>query len=153
MRSKTREQVMLALSQGTQQVAARPETVYWLPIVDGLEIPDQPRYLFESGSFNRVPTILGTNRDEGWGAFVTRSFPAGPNPMQYEAWVFDEFGPDAPGILAMYPPPNAPSAAEQMARLVGDVQFACDARRLARLIERTRTPAYVYSYDHVIDSL
>ena len=56
-------------------------------------------------------------------------------------------------MLAMYPPPSAPSAAEQMARLVGDVQFVCEARRLARLIERTKTPTYVYSYDYVIDSL
>jgi para-nitrobenzyl esterase len=153
MRSKTREQVMLALSQGTQQVSAQPGTVYWLPIVDGLEIPDQPRYLFESGGFNRVPTIVGTNRDEGWGSFVTRSFPAGPDPMQYETWVVDEFGPDAAPMLTMYPPPSAPSAAEQMARLVGDVQFVCEARRLARLIERTKAPTYLYSYDYVIDSL
>ena len=153
MRAMTREQVMLALSQGTQQVTAQPGTVYWLPIVDSLEIPDQPRYLFESGGFNRVPTIVGTNRDEGWGSFVTRSFPAGPDPMQYETWVFDEFGPDAARMLTMYPAPNAPSAAEQMARLVGDVQFVCEARRLARLIERTKAPTYVYSYEYVIDSL
>ena len=56
-------------------------------------------------------------------------------------------------ILAMYPPPIAPSAAEQMARLVRDVQFVCEARRMARLIERTKTPTYVYSYDYVIDRL
>jgi para-nitrobenzyl esterase len=153
MRSKTREQVLLALSQGTQQVAARPGTVSWLPIVDGLEIPDQPRYLFASGAFNRVPTIVGTNRDEAWGAFVTRSFPAGPDPAQYEAWVFDEFVPDAARMLTRYPPPRAPSAAEQMARLAGDVQFVCEARRLARLIEKTKTRTYVYSYEYVIDRL
>jgi para-nitrobenzyl esterase len=153
MRSKGRNEILVALSQGTQQVAARPGTVYWMPIVDGLEIPDQPRYLFESGAFNHVPTIVGTNRDEGWGAFVTRSYPAGPDPLQYESWMLDEFGFDAPRILAMYPPPSAPSATEQMARLAGDVQFVCEARRLARLIERTKTPTYLYSYDYVINSL
>jgi para-nitrobenzyl esterase len=153
MRSRSRNEVLLALSQGTQQVAARPEAVYWMPIVDGLEIPDQPRYLFESGSLNRVPTIVGTNRDEAWGPFVTRSFPVGPDSVQYEAWVFDEFGSDAPGMLATYPPPSTPSAAEQMARLANDVQFVCEARRLARLIERTKTPTYVYSYDYEIDGL
>ena len=153
MRSKSRNEVLLALSQGTQQVAARPETVYWMPIVDGVEIPNQPRFLFESGAFNQVPTIVGTNRDEAWGAFVTRSFSAGPDPTQYETWVFDEFGSDAPQMLALYPPPSTPSAAEEMARLASDVQFVCEARRMARLIERTRTPTYLYSYDYEIDGL
>jgi carboxylesterase type B len=33
------------------------------------------------------------------------------------------------------------------------VQFACEARRLARAIERTGTPTYLYSYEHQIDTL
>jgi len=28
----------------------------WTPIVDGVEVPDQPRALFEQGAFARVPT-------------------------------------------------------------------------------------------------
>jgi para-nitrobenzyl esterase len=153
LRSKTRDQVMLALTQGTQQVAARPNTVYWLPIVDGVEIPDQPRFLFQAGAFHRVPTMIGTNRDEGWGAFITRSFPGGPDAAQYEQWLLDEFGADAPAILAAYPVATAASPTDVMARLVGDVQFVCEARRMARLIERTRTPAFLYSYEHEIDTL
>jgi len=153
LRSKTRDQVLLALSQGTQQVSARPDTVYWLPIVDGVEIPDQPRFLFESGAFHQVPTIIGTNRDEGWGAFITRSFPSGPDSIQYEDWIFNEFGPDASGMLAAYPATNGTFEAEPLARLVGDAQFVCEARRLARLIERTKTPVFLYSYEYEIDSL
>jgi para-nitrobenzyl esterase len=115
-------------------------------------LPDQPRVLFESGDFHRVPTIVGVNRDEGWGAFITRSFPAGVNQSAYEGWVTTEFGPYAPAVLALYNELAASSPVEAMARVVGDVQFACEARRLARAIERTGAPAYLYSYEHEINA-
>ena len=99
-------------------------------VVDGVVIPDQPRMLLESGAFHRVPTIVGFNRDEGWGAFITRSFPSGVSLQRSEAWVTNEFGPYASGVLALYP--AAPSPIEAMARLTGDAQFVCEGRRLAR---------------------
>ena len=75
MRSKTKDQVLLALAQGTQQVLEMPGRGYWNPVVDGFQIPAQPRTLFEAGAFHHVPTLLGTTRDEGWGNFINRSFP------------------------------------------------------------------------------
>ncbi len=83
MRSKTRDQVLTAMPVGTLQVVEPADRVYWEPVVDGLVVPDQPRALFESGAFHRVPTIIGFNRDEGWGAFITRSFPTGVSLEQY----------------------------------------------------------------------
>src|SRR5262249_42889544 len=74
MRLKSRDQVLAALSQGTQQVVEPTGKVFWEPIVDGVVIPDQPRILFEKAQFHSVSTIVGTNRDEGWN-FVARSFP------------------------------------------------------------------------------
>jgi para-nitrobenzyl esterase len=151
MRSKSRDAVLTALTPGTQQVVEPPNRTFWEPIVDGVVIPDQPRTLLEMGAFHRVPTIVGSNRDEGWGAFITRSFGSGVSLQQYEAWVANEFGPYASSVLALYP--AAPSPIEAMARLTGDVQFVCEGRRLARLIERTGTPTYLYSYEYEIDAL
>jgi len=37
--------------------------------------------------------------------------------------------------------------------VVGDGQFVSEARRLARLIEKTGTPTFVYSYEYEIDDL
>jgi len=158
MRSKTRDQVLTAMSVGTLQVVAPLNRVYWEPIVDGIIIPDQPRVLFEQSAFERVPTIIGFNRDEGWGAFINRSFPSGVTLTQYEGWVMNEFGPYSSGILDLYPADldpasSVPSPIEAMARVVGDAQFVCEGRRLARLIERTRTPTYLYSYEYEIDDL
>jgi len=37
----------------------------WGPVVDGVEILDDPRTLAAQGKFNKVPVLLGTNMDEG----------------------------------------------------------------------------------------
>jgi para-nitrobenzyl esterase len=54
LRSKTRAEVLLAFPNGQQEFAQTPR-VAWGPVVDGLDIPDQPRRLYEMGAFNRVP--------------------------------------------------------------------------------------------------
>jgi para-nitrobenzyl esterase len=153
MRAAASTDVLTALAQGAQQVSAPSNITFWEPTVDGVVVPDQPRRLIEAGAFHRVPTIVGVTRDEGWGAFITRSFPQGVDAGTYEGWVMSEFGPYAADILALYASVASVSPHEAMARVVGDVQFVCEARRLARAIERTGAPAYVYSYEHVIDTL
>ena len=152
MRSKSVAAVLQALPLGIQQPVEPTNRAFWLPVVDGIEIPDQPRWLFASGLFHHVPTILGTNRDEGWG-FVLRSFPSGADLSQYDDWIDHEFGNDAPLVHATYPAHAFASPTEAMARVVGDAQFVCEARRLGRLLERTGTPAFLYSYEYEIDVL
>lgn len=153
MRSKTRNEVLLALTQATEQVVEPSNRVHWRPIVDGVVIPDEPRTLFERHAFNEVPLIVGSNRDEGWGNFITRSFPTGVSVAQYESWVASEFGDDGASVLATYPPDAYASPMEAMARVVGDGQFTCEARRLARLVQHTGKPVFLYSYEYQIDEL
>lgn len=152
MRSKPFAAVLQALPLGSQQPLEFANRAFWLPVVDGIEIPDQPRWLFASGLFHRVPTILGTNRDEGWG-FVLRSFPSGADVTQYESWIDTEFGAGAALVRATYPPSAFASPTEAMSRVVGDAQFVCEARRLSRLLERMNTPVFLYSYEYEIDQL
>jgi para-nitrobenzyl esterase len=154
MRQAAPVAVMTALTQAAQQVGEPAGRTYWEPSVDGVIIPQQPRLLFESGAFHRVPTIVGFTRDEGWGSFITRSFAGGSvTASQYDAWVTTEFGPHAAGVLALYADAAATSPIEAMARIVGDSQFACEARRLARAIEQTGTRVFMYSYEYEIDTL
>ncbi|PYR56962.1 MAG: hypothetical protein DMF91_20650, partial [Acidobacteria bacterium] len=40
-----------------------------------------------------------------------------------------------------------------MSRLIGDVEAVCEARRVARLIERTKTPVYLYSFEREVDAV
>jgi para-nitrobenzyl esterase len=144
MRSKTTAQVLLAFGNGQQEFVEHGR-VAWGPVVDGLEVPDQPRVLYEHGRFSRVPVILGTTRDEGW-IYADRSFPAGLTTDQYEAAVETEFGGDAPVVLAQYPAGGFPSPKLALSQLAGDFEAVCEARRVARAIARTRTPVYLYSF-------
>jgi para-nitrobenzyl esterase len=152
MRSTTINQVLLGFGRG-QQEFAETGRIPWGPVVDGLEIPDQPRRLYERGVFNHVPVIVGATRDEGW-IYVDRSFPAGLAEEQYEAQVAKEFGAtEAPTLLAMYPAASFPSPKHALARMTGDAEAVCEARRIARLIARTRTPVYLYSFEREVDAV
>jgi para-nitrobenzyl esterase len=170
LRSKTLGQIALTVPQAAAQVLEPTGRAFWEPVVDGLIIPDQPRRLFEEGEFAHVPTIIGTNRDEGWGAFITRSFPSAVSLQQYEGWIASEFGSAAHEVLAAYPASSFSSPQEAMARVVGDGQFVCEARRLADLVadgglrgrgphpdratgKREKMPVYMYSYDYVLNDL
>ena len=57
LRAKTVEQVLFALPSGEPQFAETTRAP-WGPVVDGLEIPDQPRRLYEIGKFSRVPVVI-----------------------------------------------------------------------------------------------
>ena len=152
MRDRTFQQVLLALSLSTQQVITPAGRVHWNPVVDGLELPDQPRLLLQSGQFHQVPTIVGFTRDEGAG-FIPRTFPAGATLAQYEAWVADEFGAVGPAVLGMYPAADYPLPGDAMARVLADGQFVCEGRRFARYLRDARAPVFFYSYDYELDDI
>ena len=153
LRGKTFQQVLTAMPLGSQEVIERTGRAYWYPTVDGVTVPAQPRVLFETGQFHQVPTMVGATRDEGAGNFLTRSFPSGVTLAQYEAWVGNEFGADAGAVLAQYPAASYPVPADALARIVGDGQFICECRRLARAYSTAHVPLYVYSYEYEIDDL
>jgi len=152
LRLKTRDQILLARPPALSEQLIETGRAQWTPIVDGVEIPDQPRFLYESGAFTHVPVVIGSTRDEGW-TFVNRSFPSSLTESQYEAAVTTEFGADTAAILAAYPVTAFASPKDSLVRLIGDVEYTCEARRVARLIERTKTPVYLYSFDREIDAV
>src|SRR6185503_6469055 len=51
LRSKTASQILLAIPQASQAVVEPSGRAFWEPVVDGFEIPDQPRRLYELGDF------------------------------------------------------------------------------------------------------
>ena len=151
LRGKTRDQILGALPIGSPEQFAEVRT-HWSPVVDGLVIPDQPRTLFEAGTFSHVPVIIGSNDDEGW-TWVNRSFAGAVTEEQYEAALATEFGADAGAILAAYPAAAYPSPKEALARVVTDGEYACGAVRLASLIERTNTRVHLYQFDYGVPAV
>lgn len=150
LRSKNRDEVLLARPPALFEQISETGRTQWTPIVDGFEIPDQPRLLYERGAFSRVPVLLGSTRDEGW-TFVNRAYPANVTTEQYEGAIETEFGADGAAILAAYPVADFAAPKDALARVAGDVEYVCEARRIARLIERTKTPVFLYSFEYEVD--
>jgi len=151
MRTRSTNEVIRGLSTALRWEFAEVPA-HWGPVVDGLEIPDQPRYLYERGAFNHVPLLIGATRDEGW-AFVDRSFSSGLSVAQFQSALELEFGHDAPALLARYRPQDFATPKEALAQLTGDVEYVCEATRIAELVARTQTPVYLYSFEYVVDGI
>ena len=106
--------------------------------------PDQPRGLYEDGTFNRVPLTIGATRDEGW-IYADRSYPAGLTEEEYAAPWRTEFGDvRRAGNSTQVPASDFRSPKHALSQLAGDVGAVCEARQVARSIQRTRTPVYLY---------
>jgi para-nitrobenzyl esterase len=150
LRSKTRDQVLSTLPPPLAEQWSETGRAQWTPIVDGVDIPEQPRALYEGGAFSRVPVLLGANRDEGW-TFVHRSFPAGASVEQYSNALLSEFGSDAAAVLEAYPAGDFASPKDALAAIAGDAEYVCEARRTARLLERAGVPVFLYRFDYEVD--
>ena len=81
------------------------------------------------------------------------AFPGGLDAAQYEATVRSEFGADAPAVLGLYPATAFPSPKDALSQLTGDAEFACEARRVARLVSQARVDVYFYSFEHTVDAV
>lgn len=148
LRSRTAQQMVTALPHGQQQFVDRPRTD-WTPGVDGVEIPEQPRDLYARGEFARVPLLIGVNRDEGW-TYVDRSFPTALSESEYFSELAREFGEAAPAIAARYPAAHFATPKDALAAAAGDVEMVCEARRVARAVQKTGMPVYFYSFEYQV---
>jgi para-nitrobenzyl esterase len=114
---------------GVGRAQLRPETTLntpgiiqppWTPIVDGYVIPDQPAKLYAEGRFLHIPTLAGTNTDEGT-VFLTDYHP--DNTASFTAWVTRNFAPCAKTVLAYYGPASPAKARAAADRLFTDAIF------------------------------
>ena len=126
------------------------------PPIDGVTVPDNPRTLFASGRFNRVPVIAGTNRNEGTYFIAAAANAAGrtPTAADYDAVIRTNFSAAAaPGIEAAYPLSAYPSPAEALAAIQTDSFFACptDAVRRA-VIPYARVWGYEFSQPNPVQN-
>lgn len=118
-------------------------TSFPAPIVDGFVVPSQPREAFQQGAVNSVPTLVGTNADEG------RMF-VGDDIMvsraTYRAWVQDKFGPFAGDILRLDPAATDDAARAAMSAVIGDGTFGESARVIARGVATHQPKTFSYLF-------
>ncbi len=150
LRTKTPSQILTAQPPALFEQLSETGRTQWTPIVDGIDIPDEPRQLLEAGAVSHVPVLLGVNRDEGW-TFVQRSFPTNVTLEQYAAALASEFGADAGAVFDAYPASDFASPKDALAAAVGDAEYVCEARRVARMIEGTGVPVFLYVFNREVD--
>jgi carboxylesterase type B len=113
------------------------------PICDGWVIPLDEREAYESGAFNPVPAIVGSNADEG--ARLTASWPI-DDLDGYDAIVKGNFSRGESEARRLYPATADGDARRAVADMFGDTQFQLGARELARAIGAAGENAYRYVF-------
>jgi para-nitrobenzyl esterase len=122
----------------------RSDRMRFGPVVDGWVIPDDPMTLFEKGQVNGVPLIVGANADEG--SMFTMSTPLPKGADEYRELLEKSFGkPAAEKIVSLYPASNM---RRSVADLMGDYLFVGPCRYVARTMQQTKNPVYLYHFAH-----
>ncbi|KAH3758898.1 carboxylesterase family protein [Pelomyxa schiedti] len=143
--------VLECLRQKSAQslLIAVPDT-FWVPVVDSTEVVDYPLSLIMAGQCTHVPTIIGTNKDEGT-IFVYGMFPTSMSAYMYQLAVTQILGGDAnlaQKALALYPAIDGDNR-PQLAQLAGDAVFTCPTRQFAWQLSQYTSDIFTYQFSGV----
>jgi para-nitrobenzyl esterase len=152
------------LNESESSILGEDLAFTWFPIVDGYVLPDYPVRRIVAGTFNKVPTLLGTNKNEGT-LFVATSPPTDEASFVSTADV--SFPGNGMAIAAEYPVAGDAGAADAgtldgglatfptyeaaAAEALTDGAFVCPARQVARALTAAGLATYRYDFVHAID--
>jgi para-nitrobenzyl esterase len=117
------------------------------PNVSGSVLPVLPRQAIAAGSWNRVPVLIGSTRDE-WRPLIPYLLGFPGTPQAFRALVSRSFGPLAGRVLAAYPLSQYRAPAYALGAIYTDMgaEFSigsCETRQLAGLFSAS-APTYSY---------
>jgi para-nitrobenzyl esterase len=148
LKSKNTSEILEAGHHTSQGVVS----VDWAPTVDGVELTDLPENLAAAGKIHDVPTLLGTNMDEG------TEFSKAPHDLNatgYLPYLEQRFSKSiADQVSPLYPPGDYQSPWWAETHIIGDGLMSCPARRSSRWManmEGRKNPVFLYFYQHVLD--
>jgi para-nitrobenzyl esterase len=125
----------------------------WLPVVDNVVFYNFPNPNFQSGTFNKVPLIIGSNSEE-----MSLSVPTTVYPFMVTALIKSKV-PAAlqPQAQVLYPAGNTNDEAKQSyIAILTDAQFTSPTRRTAQCVGQNQTEPvwrYFFTHKHTIASL
>jgi para-nitrobenzyl esterase len=148
LRAKSADELMqITLSTAGPAASIDPDQggQTFRPIVDGVVIPDDPAVLFEKGAFHHVPMIVGSNADEGL-VFAPRTV---ATRQQADAWLRDQFGPQAAASFAALYSLDSGAPAPALAKLTGDALIVMGARAILRAGAHYNPNVYQYEFTRI----
>ena len=134
------------LSGGAVQLA-------WQPVLDNVVFTDYPFQKFQSGNFNKVPLMIGSNSEE-----MSLSAPPTVTPLMVTALINST----VPSSLqaqatTLYPPgTNTTQARQSYIGILTDAQFTATTRRVAQCVSVNQTEPvwrYFFTHKHTIPQL
>jgi para-nitrobenzyl esterase len=118
----------------------------WQPVVDNVVFNDYPQQIFQSGNFNKVPLIIGSNSEE-----MSISAPPTVLPFMVTALINSSV-PSAyqTQATALYPSgSNSTQARKSYVSILSDAQFTSTTRRTAQCVSLNQTePVWRYFFTH-----
>jgi carboxylesterase type B len=118
----------------------------WQAETDSLVFFGEALQLLQSGNYNRVPLLIGSNSEE-----MSLSAPPTITPLMVNGLVsLSVPQPFRPQVLALYPPGSTNAQARRSyVNILKDVQFTAPARRVARCAAFNQTePVWRYFFTH-----
>jgi para-nitrobenzyl esterase len=115
------------------------------PIWDGKLIAHDEMDAFREGAYYAVPTLVGSNADEG--GFYVDTLPIRTR-EQYRAYLEGNFGAHVDEAAAVYPGDSEPEVLRSLAEVFGDTQFTLGARGLSRALSAREPRTYRYLFAH-----
>lgn len=120
----------------------------WSATEDGVTLPMAPLKAMALGRVNRVPVMVGANRDEGRG-FILPLFHLGygreMTQADYDSVAGYLLGSAAPVYTSLYSAANYGSVDVAASSLITDKVFSCVANRMAHSLSRV-TPTYAFEF-------
>ena len=144
LQGKTPQQILTALPLRHALLGATGESYGF--VLDGTVLPMPPLAAIAAGQFASVPTIGGSNVNEGQLFLYLWGSPP-PTAADVRGALGAAVGPNQVAqISAKYPVDSNPTQA--FVDIITDGLFACPARRLARTLNAAGAKAYLYQFTY-----
>ncbi|MGB7325995.1 MAG: carboxylesterase family protein [Rubripirellula sp.] len=115
----------------------------WPVAIDGHVFPKSPLQIYADGRQHDIPTIVGTNRDEGT-MFVGRQ--GFKNMQDFRDALVERFGDDADRLIEFYLEDTQQNLRKAGVQLITDGWFVQPSRQFARAMDRLNSNVWMYHF-------
>ena len=138
-----------ALPASEIMASLKAHPIHFSLVVDGRVFPQDPTAIYLSGAQNRVPLLVGWNRDEGRNAIFGKE---APTLARYGERVRSRLGDKADAILKEYPATTDAEAVGASTDLGVDMSNSYKTWKWPGAQAATGSPVYRYRFDQFLPS-
>ncbi|QDV44570.1 Fumonisin B1 esterase [Stieleria neptunia] len=115
----------------------------WPVATDGYVFPQRPPEIYAAGKQHKIPTIVGTNRDEGTMFAGRQGF---KNMQDYRDALVERFGADADRLIDFYLEDTNKDLRKSAVQLITDGWFVQPVRQFARAMDDSGSDVWMYHF-------